>query len=187
MFRYTSGAGMVLTDFSPNRQFAMVDGGGIILAIPLTGTDPLKREGVDFARSEFEAGAGRFSPDGRYVAFGSNDTNRFEVYVRPFDAKTGEAAGEMKWKISNEAGVVGGINWRSDGRELFYHVNDNAAQEIRVMAVEVSTTPEFKASAPRELFRVKGPLPGNPPQWKHITPDGQRFVFAVPVPTTSTR
>ncbi|HET9196398.1 MAG TPA: hypothetical protein VFO21_26150 [Vicinamibacterales bacterium] len=187
LFRYTSGAGMVLTDFSPNRQFAMVDGGGIILAIPLTGTDPLKREGVDFARSEFEAGAGRFSPDGRYVAFGSNDTNRFEVYVRPFDAKTGEAAGEMKWKISNEAGVVGGINWRSDGRELFYHVNDNAAQEIRVMAVEVSTTPEFKASAPRELFRVKGPLPGNPPQWKHITPDGQRFVFAVPVPTTSTR
>ena len=187
LFRYTSGAGMVLTDFSPNRQFAMVDGGGIILAIPLTGTDPLKREGVDFARSEFEAGAGRFSPDGRYVAFGSNDTNRFEVYVRPFDAKTGEAAGEMKWKISNEAGVVGGIVWRSDGRELFYHVNDNAAQEIRIMAVDVSMTPEFKASAPRELFRLKGPLPGNSQQWKHITPDGQRFVFAVPLPATSTK
>jgi Tol biopolymer transport system component len=187
LFRYTSGAGMALTDFSPNKQFAMVDGGGIVLAIPLTGTDPLKREAVDFARSEFEAGAGRFSPDGRYVAFGSNDTNRFEVYVRPFDAKTGEAAGEMKWKISNEAGVVGGIVWRSDGRELFYHVNDNAAQELKIMAVEVSTAPEFKASAPRELFRVKGPLPGNPPQWKHITPDGQRFVFAVPLPTTSTK
>lgn len=187
LFRYTSGAGMALTDFSPDKRFAMVDGGGIVLAIPLTGTDPLKRETVDFARSEFEAGAGRFSPDGRYVAFGSNDTNRFEVYVRPFDAKTGEAAGEMKWKISNEAGVVGGIVWRSDGRELFYHVNDNAAQELRIMAVDVSTTPEFKASAPRELFRVKGPLPGNPPQWKHITPDGQRFVFAVPLPATSTK
>jgi Tol biopolymer transport system component len=165
----------------------MIDGGGIILSIPLTGTDPLKREGVDFARSEFEAGAGRFSPDGRHVAFGANDTNRFEIYVRPFDAKTGEAAGETKWKISNEPGVIGGINWRSDGRELFYHVNDNAAQEIRIMAVEVSTTPEFKASAPRELFRLKGPLPGNPNQWKHITPDGQRFVFAVPLPATPTK
>ena len=181
LFRYTSGAGMVLTDFSPSKQFAMVDGGGIVLAIPLTGTDPLKREAVDFARSEFEAGSGRFSPDGRYVAFGSNDTNRFEIYVRPFDARTGEAAGETKWKISNEAGVVGGVVWRNDGRELFYHVNDNAAQEIKVMAVEVTMTPEFKASAPRELFRLKGPLPGNPPQWKHITPDGQRFIFAVPV------
>ena len=187
LFRYTAGAGMVLTDFSPDGRFAMVDGGGIILAIPLTGTDPLKREAADFARSEFDAGAGRFSPDGRFVAFGANDTGRFEVYVRPFDAKTGEAAGETKWKISNDAGVIGGLGWRRDGRELFYHVADNASNEIKVMAVEVTATPEFKASAPRELFRLKGPLPGNPNQWKHITPDGQRFIFAVPMPATSTR
>jgi hypothetical protein len=84
---------MAHTDFSPDGRYAMVDGGGIVLAIPLTGTDPLKRAAVDFARSEFEAGAGRFSPDGRFVDFGSNDTGRFEIYVRPFDAKTGEAAG----------------------------------------------------------------------------------------------
>ena len=187
LFRYTAGAGMVLTDFSPDGRFAMIDGGGIILAIPLTGTDPLKREAADFARSEFDAGAGRFSPDGRLVAFGANDTGRFEVYVRPFDAKTGEAAGETKWKISNDAGVIGGLGWRRDGRELFYHVADNASNEIKVMAVEVTATPEFKASAPRELFRLKGPLPGNPNQWKHITPDGQRFIFAVPMPATSTR
>ena len=187
LFRYTAGAGMVLTDFSPDGRFAMVDGGGIILAIPLTGTDPLKREAADFARSEFDAGAGRFSPDGRFVAFGANDTGRFEVYVRPFDAKTGEAAGETKWKVSNDAGVIGGLGWRRDGRELFYHVGDNTTNEIKVMAVEVTTTPEFKASAPKELFRLKGPLPGNPNQWKHITPDGQRFIFAVPMPATSTR
>lgn len=187
LFRYTAGAGMVLTDFSPDGRFAMVDGGGLILAIPLAGADPLKREAADFARSEFEAGAGRFSPDGRLVAFGSNDTGRFEVYVRPFDAKTGEAAGEMKWKITNEAGVIGGLVWRRDGRELFYHVGDNASNEIKVMAVDITTAPEFKASAPRELFRLKGPLPGNPNQWKHITPDGQRFIFAVPMPATSTR
>jgi Tol biopolymer transport system component len=187
LFRYTAGAGMVLTDFSPDGRFAMIDGGGIILAIPLTGTDPLKREAADFARSEFDAGAGRFSPDGRLVAFGANDTGRFEVYVRPFDAKTGEAAGETKWKISNDAGVIGGLVWRRDGRELFYHVGDNSTNEIKVMAVEVTTTPEFKASAPKELFRLKGPLPGNPNQWKHITADGQRFVFAVPQPATASR
>ena len=187
LFRYTAGAGMVLTDFSPDGRFAMIDGGGIILAIPLTGTDPLKREAADFARSEFDAGAGRFSPDGRLVAFGANDTGRFEVYVRPFDAKTGEAAGETKWKISNDAGVIGGLGWRRDGRELFYHVADNASNEIKVMAVDITTAPEFKASVPRELFRLKGPLPGNANQWKHITPDGQRFIFAVPMPATSTR
>ena len=187
VFRYTAGAGMALTDFSPDGRFAMVDGGGLILAIPLAGADPLKREAADFARSEFEAGAGRFSPDGRFVAFGSNDTGRFEVYVRPFDAKTGEAAGETKWKVSNDAGVIGGLFWRRDGRELIYHVGDNATNEIKVMAVDLTLTPEFKASAARELFRLKGPLPGNPQQWKHITPDGQRFIFAVPMPATATR
>jgi Tol biopolymer transport system component len=187
LFRYTAGAGMVLTDFSPDGKYAMVDGGGLVLSIPLTGTDPLKRESVDFARSEFEAGAGRFSPDGRFVAFGSNDTGRFEVYVRPFNAQTGEAVGEMKWKISNDAGLMGGLVWRRDGRELFYLVGDNATNDVKVMAVDVATTPEFKASAPKELFRIKGPLPGNPQQWKHITPDGQRFIFAVPLPSTATR
>ena len=187
LFRYTAGAGMALTDFSPDGRFAMIDGGGIILAIPLAGTDPLKREAADFARSEFDAGAGHFSPDGRFVAFGSNDTGRFEVYVRPFDAKTGEASGETKWKISNDAGLMGGIAWRRDGRELFYHVSDSSTNEIKVMAVDVATTPEFKSSAPRELFRLKGPLPGNPQQWKHVTPDGQRFIYAVPQPTTATR
>jgi Tol biopolymer transport system component len=187
LFRYTAGAGMVLTDFSPDGRYAMVDGGGIVLAIPLTGTDPLKRQAVDFARSEYEAGAGRFSPDGGLVAFGSNDTGRFEVYIRPFDSKTGEAAGETKWQISSEPGVIGGIVWRNDGRELYFHVSNNATNEIKVMAVDITAAPQFKASTPRELFRLKGPLPGNPPQWKHITPDGQRFVFAVPVPANSTR
>jgi Tol biopolymer transport system component len=187
LFRYTSGAGMALTDFSPDGRFAMVDGGGIVLSVPLTGTDPLKRAAVDFARSEFEAGAGKFSPDGRFVAFGANDTGRFEIYVRPFDAKTGEASGETKWKISDEPGVIGGLVWRRDGRELFYHVNDNSTQHVKVMAVDITPTPEFKASKPRELFRVQGPLPGNPQQWKHITADGQRFVFAVPLPTNTTR
>ena len=187
LFRYTAGAGLMLTDFSPDGRFAMVDGGAIVLSIPLSGSDPLKREAVDFARSEFEAGAGRFSPDGKFVAFGSNDTGRFEVYVRPFNASTGEASGEHKWKISNDAGVAGGINWRQDGKELYFVVNDNAANVIKVMAVDITSSPEFKAGAPRELFRLPGPLPGNPPQWKHVSADGERFVFAVPVSTASTR
>ena len=181
LFRYTAGAGLGLTDFSPDGRFALVDGGAIVLSIPLTGADPLKREAVDFARSEFEAGAGRFSPDGRFVAFGSNDTGRFEVYVRPFNAATGEASGERKWMVSNDVGVAGGINWRQDGKELFYVVNDNAANVMKVMAVEITSSPEFSATPARELFRLPGPLPGNPPQWKHVSADGQRFVFAVPV------
>jgi len=185
LFRYTPGAGMVLTDVSPDGKFVSFDGGGIILVVPLTGDDPLKREGVDFARSEYEAGLGRFSPDGRFIAYGSNETGRFEVFVRPFDAAAATASGEQKWKVSGD-GAMGGITWSRDGRELYYLSEERPTSEIKVMAVELKTSPTFEATAPKVLFRLKAPLPGNPGQWK-ISPDGQRFVFAVPVEPPSTR
>jgi len=50
------------------------------------------------------------------------------------------------------------------------------------MAVDISTTPTFKAGTPRLLFKLQGPVAGNPLQWKSATSDGQRFVFAVNVP-----
>jgi hypothetical protein len=49
------------------------------------------------------------------------------------------------------------------------------------MAVEVTTEPTFKAGTPRLLFQLPNPLPGNSTQWKNVTPDGQRFTFAMPV------
>jgi len=185
LFRYTPGAGMVLTDFSADGKFLTFDGGGIILVVPLSGDDALKRQGVDFARSEYEAGLGRFSPDGKFLAYGSNETGRFEVFVRPFDASSASAAGEQKWKISGD-GAMGGITWSRDGRELYYLSEERSTQEIKVMAVEIKTSPSFGASAPKVLFRLKGPLPGNPGQWK-ISPDGQQFVFAVPVEAVGTK
>lgn len=184
LFRYTAGAGMVLTDVSRDGRFVAADGGGLVMVVPLAGKDPLAREGVDFARSEFEAGAARFSPDGRYVAFGSNETGRFEIYIRPFDPATGEAIGETKWQVTKD-GTAGGINWRQDGRELFFLVQDTESRQMKVMAVDVTTTPTFTLGTARELFRVQGPLPGNPPQWKNVTSDGQRFIFAMPIQTAS--
>ena len=100
--------------------------------------------------------------------------------MRPFDAAKGEAAGETKWQVSKD-GAMGGLNWRQDGRELYFLSPDTATREVKVMAVDVTTTPGFSVGPPRELFRLKGPLPGNPAQWKNVTPDGQRFVFAMPV------
>jgi Tol biopolymer transport system component len=181
LYRYTPGAFMALTDFSADGRFAAFDGGGLVLVVPLVGTDPLAREAVDFGREEYEIGLGRFSPDMHFMAFGSNETDRFEIYVRPFDPATGEAVGDEKWQISKD-GAIGGVFWRQDGRELYYLSPDIDTDEVKVMAVAVTTSPAFQAGTPWELFRLKGPLPGNPGQWKNISPDGQRFVFAMPVP-----
>ena len=62
LFRYTPGAGMALTDISADGKFITFDGGGIVLAVPMTGDDALKRQSVDFARSEYEAGLAGFLP-----------------------------------------------------------------------------------------------------------------------------
>jgi hypothetical protein len=53
------------------------------------------------------------------------------------------------------------------------------------MAVEITTTPTFEAGSPRLLFSLPGPLPGNPMQWKNVSKDGDRFLFAMPVTTTA--
>ena len=67
------------------------------------------------------------------------------------------------------------IAWRQDGKELYF-----MTRNWEVMAVEVTTTPTFKAGAPRLLFSLPGPLPGNPMQWKNVSKDGDRFIFAMP-------
>ena len=59
------------------------------------------------------------------------------------------------------------ITWRQDGKELYF-----MTRNWEVMAVEVTTTPTFKAGAPRLLFSLPGPLPGNPMQWKNVSKDG---------------
>jgi len=75
----------------------------------------------------------------------------------------------------SKAGAIGMIFWRQDGKEMYFLNRD-----WEVMAVDVTTTPVFQAGTPRLLFKLPGPMPGNPSQWKNISPDGERFIFAMP-------
>jgi Tol biopolymer transport system component len=177
VFSYTPGAGMMLTDWSSDNKF-MTFSTGVIVLVPIGGNQKAsERKEIDWLREEYFAVQGRFSPDNRYIAFLSNeaDVDRGEVYVRPFDPNkpdapiTGEAV-----RVSKD-GAVGMIAWRQDGKELYF-----MTREWQVMAVDVETTPTFKVGAPRMLFSLPGPLPGNPLQWKNVSSDGQRFLFAMP-------
>jgi hypothetical protein len=53
-------------------------------------------------------------------------------------------------------------------------------RDWEVLAVDITTTPTFQAGSPKLLFKIQGPLTGNPGQWKNVGRDGQRFVFAMP-------
>jgi Tol biopolymer transport system component len=179
LFRYTAGAGLGLTDISPDGKYLLCDSGGVLLVVPLTGTDPLARKPIEFSRGEFDETVGRFSPDGKFIAYRSDEANALkgEVYVRPFDAATG-LPGDGKWQVSKD-GVNAMIHWRTDGKEIFFRGLNLDTNDLVVMSTDVSAAQGFQAAAPKVLFKLPGPLNGN---LQNIRRDGQRFVFAVNVP-----
>jgi Tol biopolymer transport system component/tRNA A-37 threonylcarbamoyl transferase component Bud32 len=106
--------------------------------------------------------ASRFSPDGRWLAYASNESGRFDVYVRPFPSGPGT------WQVSTAGG--GFPVWRSDGKELFF-----ISLDFKMMAAPVSVEPKFHAGAPAVLFPVHPPG-GNITALYDVSPDGQRFI-----------
>ena len=87
--------------------------------------------------------AGQFSPDGRWVAYQSDESGLPEVYVAPFPRIEGKS---QRWQIS--AGGGGLPKWRGDGKELYYIMGNG-----KMMAVTVGSSGAFTVSAPRMLFR----------------------------------
>jgi Tol biopolymer transport system component len=111
------------------------------------------------------------SPDGKWLAYNSDDTNRHEVYVQQFQ---GISSGTKKrWKVSSGGGGL--PRWRADGKELFYLTPNG-----RVMSVSVKTNGEDMVfDAPAKLFQTR-PLRKF---WNlyDVTPDGQRFLVNAPL------
>jgi len=115
-------------------------------------------------------GQAKFSPDGHWVVYASNESGTREIYVQPFPVSTGG-----KWPVSNGGGSQ--PRWSHDGKELFYFTPDNT-----LMAVSVTTNGEtFQPGVPKALFRatVLGGTGGGPTiSWRYdVSPDGQRFLI----------
>jgi Tol biopolymer transport system component/tRNA A-37 threonylcarbamoyl transferase component Bud32 len=109
---------------------------------------------------------GQFAPDGKWVAYNSNETGRWEIYVTSFPEPHG------KWQIGSGGGTQ--PRWRGDGRELFYLSSDG-----RMMAVTVNARSGFSAGTPVALFQAS---PRQPVSYLDIfaydvTRDGQRFLI----------
>ncbi|OFV85763.1 MAG: hypothetical protein A2V74_02490 [Acidobacteria bacterium RBG_16_70_10] len=112
------------------------------------------------------------SPDGRWVAYLSDETGRPEVNVRP-------SSGSLEqWQISPGGGSQ--ARWRGDGRELYY-----VAPDGNVVAVSIDTQPVFRPGTPRALFRLPEAPDRDTPILEDVTPDGRRFLLNVPVTARS--
>jgi Tol biopolymer transport system component len=173
LFRYTPGAFMGLTDWSRDGKF-MTFVTGVLVLVPIgTDQDPLERKEIDWLREEYDVTESRFSPDGRFIAYLSNEANPdwMDVYVRAFDPDNPEAPppGEVLRVSTN--GTNGMVSWRQDAKEMYF-----LSREWEVMAVDITTTPTLQAGSPRLLFKLPGPLAGN----GDVSQDGERFVFTMP-------
>jgi hypothetical protein len=172
----TVTSGMVITDWSADGRFLCFWSGDTMYLLPVDGD----RKPVELKRPEFSGRGGRLSPDGRYLAFNSNASGRFEVFVRALDPSTAAPASAAAAAQISKDGGIGGIVWRRDGKELFY------LSGAAVMAVDVTSGPAFQSGTPTLLFRAAlGSLPAPAQLSSIVSPDGQRFVIAVPAPANA--
>ncbi|MGA2606851.1 MAG: hypothetical protein ABSH01_05265 [Terriglobia bacterium] len=139
--------------------------------LPLTGDGVPSGEPMPFANTEFSEGQGQFSPDTHWIAYASDESGRVEVYVQPFPAPP---SGGSKTPVSRDGGNQ--PRWRRDGKELFY-----LSLGGKLMAVDVTEGPIFKAGSPKPLFQLPVTSMYDNAALNvfrgDTTPDGKRFLI----------
>jgi Tol biopolymer transport system component len=131
--------------------------GNDLVVLPISGD----RKPTPFLQTQFNEARGRFSPDGRWMAYQSDESGRMEVYVAPFPGPGG------KWQVSTAGGTF--PRWRNDGAEIFYLAPGN-----RLMAAPVNGKGStFEIGAVRPLFDIR---PAGGGFRYDVTADGQRFL-----------
>jgi eukaryotic-like serine/threonine-protein kinase len=162
-----SSATKLATDWSSDGRFILYQ-----MQDPKTGHNdvwvlPMKddRKPTPVLQTEFNELLAQFSPDGRWIAYQSDESGQTEIYVQAFPKSSG------KFQVSTSGGSR--ARWRRDGKELFY-----LSPERRMMAVEAKATPTaFEAGRPRELFQTRVAIfPAVVPAYD-VSADGQRFLI----------
>jgi serine/threonine-protein kinase len=150
------GTRIVLNEATPNQGRDI----RLLTLTPSPRVEPL-------VETRFEERGGILSPDGRWLAYESNSSGRFEIYVRPFPA-----IGDGQWQVSTTGGVQ--ALWSRDGGELFYRTLDGAVMSVPV-APRAGT---WSSGTPAMLFTDTYVMGGaNVSRQYDVSPDGQRFVM----------
>ncbi len=159
-----------ITNWSRDGKYLVFDyippAGRLAIGYLLGGAGETKGKVVPFLATQFEVGGSDLSPDGRFLAYRSNESGRNEVYVQRFPE------GGDRVQVSTNGGVQ--PRWRGDGRELYYVEGET------LVAVPISTTPKFSVGKATRLFEQPG-ITRRTGQQYDVSRDGKRFVVIEPV------
>jgi Tol biopolymer transport system component/tRNA A-37 threonylcarbamoyl transferase component Bud32 len=164
----SKGAAAVVTDWSADGRLLLSErhrgGQADLWTLPIDAPG----QGTPIVTTSASERHGRFSPDMRWVAYASNESGRFEVYVRRFPG------GESKWQVSTQGGVQ--PEWRRDGRELFYLAPDGTLKAATVTRADSV----FATGPPQRLFDtgIRASFVDRRNQYS-VTRDGHRFLVNV--------
>lgn len=175
---FASDQAKIPQDVSPDGReilFASLDPvtGFDLLTVPIAGG----QEARVFRKTPFQESGAQYSPDGRWIAYHSNESGRYEVYVQPADGR------DSRIQVSTGGGAQ--PRWRRDGRELFYVSLDSNMTAAPVTPAPAGGQVDIGAAAP--LFGVTivgGPVLLNNTQQYAASPDGQRFLINVAIDPT---
>jgi Tol biopolymer transport system component len=169
LYRSTEGKGP--NSWSPDGRFLIYYSLGQPTHLRLLAADgPADRVPTPLVDPKFSSVTGRFSPDGHWIAYSSNESGKNEISVRPFDAATGSAGNPV---IVTSGGGRTPL-WSGDGKELFYISPDGT-----VTALEIKAGATFRVGAAKPLFKA----PSAPLFWDvapNSSGDGTRFLMPVP-------
>jgi Tol biopolymer transport system component len=134
--------------------------------LPMTGTEERKPFAV--VKTYFQDRDGQFSPDAKWIAYQSNESGRFEIYIQPFPGPG------PKIQISSNGGMQ--VRWRQDGKELFYVSLDDRLVAVPIKLAAGET--KLEAGVPAALFATHIASSGQQSRQQYIvSADGQRFLM----------
>ncbi len=160
------GNGLNTSAWTPDGKLIFTEGGssnGDIALLSVNG----ERTRQPLIATKYDEGRAALSPDGHWLAYQSNESGRYEVYVRPFpDVDSG------KWTVSTSGGED--PRWSRDGRTLFF------VSGQKLLSAEVATDPTFSSRPPQKAFDLVDYQPTGIPFPFDVSPDGKRVLLDRP-------
>src|ERR1035437_5129948 len=163
------------TDWSHDGKYIAYMMDGVGTRLDLWGFSVGDRRVAPILDTVYAEGFATISPDGKWLAYQSDQSGRNEVYVQAFDGLNNGT--RRRWTVSKGGGLP---RWRSDSGELFFMTTDG---RIMSVSIHLGSDGGIESGPPQMLFQTR-PVPGS---WNlyDVTPDGQRFVFNISLAWTS--